>query len=170
MSSFFNVVIKNLIKGPSTIKYPFEDSPAPENLRGKIKHNPEACMACHMCEHVCAGGAIRIRESEDKQGVDFTVWHNSCAFCGLCEFYCPTGAIHLTNDYHTAHAQEDKYNYTEHSFIKYQQCISCGEPMIPLVPDFEEMIYGNNEDTRGLSKMCEKCRRKAIWKDGAFKL
>lgn len=170
MSTFLKIVLRNILKGPSTEKYPFEDSPAPEKLRGKIKHNPETCMVCHMCEHVCAGGAIRIQESKDKEGVDFVVWHNSCAFCGLCEYYCPTGAIHLTNDYHTAHLQQDKYNYVERSFVKYELCTCCGKPMIPLVPKFEEMIYGKHDDVKGLSKMCEKCRRKAIWKDGAYKV
>lgn len=67
MSSFLKVILRNIIQGPSTIKYPFEDSPAPEKLRGKIKHDPEICVACHMCEYVCAGGAIRIQESDDKK-------------------------------------------------------------------------------------------------------
>jgi Formate hydrogenlyase subunit 6/NADH:ubiquinone oxidoreductase 23 kD subunit (chain I) len=169
MNSFLNIVLRNILKGPSTIKYPFGESPAPKGMRGKIKHNPEACMACHMCEHVCAGGAIRIQESEDKKGLDFVVWHNSCAFCGLCEHYCPTGAIHLTDDYHTAHLQQDKYEYVERSFVKYKPCISCGEPMVPLVPMLAEMVYGKQDECKGLVKMCEKCRRKAIWKDGVFK-
>lgn len=170
MSSFLKIILQNILKGPSTLKYPFEDSPTPEKLRGKIKHNPDACMACHMCEHVCAGGAIKIQESENHEGVDFVVWHNTCAFCGLCEHYCPTGAIHLTNDYHTAHLQQDKYNYAERSFVKYEHCVCCGEKMIPLVPKLEEKIYGKDNDIKNLSRMCEKCRRKAIWKDGAFKL
>lgn len=169
MSSFLKIAFNNLLKGPSTEKYPFGETFVPEGLRGKIKHNPEACMACHMCEHVCAGGAIRIKEAEDGSGLDFMVWHNTCAFCGLCEHYCPTGAIHLTNDYHTAHLQQEKYDYVEKSFIKYVPCPCCGEPMIPLVPELAELIYGKQGDDKGLSKMCEKCRRKAIWKGEVFK-
>ncbi len=172
MSSFLKIALKNLFQGPSTDKYPFGETFVPEKLRGKICHNPKACMACHMCEHVCAGGAIRIKEAEDGSGIDFTVWHNSCAFCGLCEHYCPTGAIHLTNDYHTAHLQEEKYSYVESSFIKYERCKCCGRPMVPLVPELYEMVYGKQEDAKGLSKMCEKCRRKAIgkaiWKAGSL--
>jgi len=169
MNTFLKVILRNIIKGPSTMKYPFEDSPAPEKLRGKIKHNPEACVACHMCEYVCAGGAIRMQESDDKKGMDFVVWHNSCTFCGLCEYYCPTKAIHLTNDYHTAHLEEDKYNYTEKTSVRKQPCICCGEPIISLTPTLVEKIYGKEGDVKDLSKMCQKCRRKAIWKDGVFK-
>lgn len=168
MSSFLKIILRNIIEGPSTIKYPFEDSPAPEKLRGKIKHNPDACMACHMCEHVCAGGAIKIQESEDKKGIDFIVWHDTCTFCGLCEFYCPTKAIHLTNDYHTAHLQEDKYNYCERTLVKKQACTHCGKPFIPLSKVLAEKIYGKEGDVKGLTGMCEKCRRKATWEGGVF--
>lgn len=170
MNSFLKIILRNIIKGPSTIKYPFEDSPAPEKLRGKIKHDPEACVACHMCEYVCAGGAIRIQESEDKQGIEFIVWHNSCAFCGLCEYYCPTKAIHLTNDYHTAHLQAEKYNYTERTLVRKQPCIRCGELIVPLSPILVEKLYGQEGDVKGLTKMCEKCRREVIWEGGVSKL
>lgn len=170
MSTFFKIILRNVLQGPSTIGYPFEDSPAPEKLRAKIKHDPEACLACRMCEYVCAGGAIRLQESDDKKGINFVVWHNSCTFCGLCEFYCPTKAIHLTNDYHTAHPQERKYDFIEKTVVKKQPCICCGEPILPLAPRFMELVYGKSGDTKGLSRMCPKCRRKSLWKDGVSKL
>lgn len=168
MSAFWKVVLRNLIQGPSTIKYPFEDSPAPEKLRGKIQHNPEVCVACRMCEYVCAGGAIRLQESADRKSIDFVVWHDTCTFCGLCEFYCPTKAIHLTNDYHTAHLQEDKFNYCERTSVMKQKCTRCGEPIIPLSPAMIEKIYGKEGDKKGLSRMCQKCRRKALWENGVL--
>lgn len=169
MSSFLKIALKNIVKGPSTEKYPFGESPVPEKLRGKIKHNPKTCMACRMCEHVCAGGAIRIYEAEDGSGIHFVVWHNSCAFCGLCEYYCPTKAIHLSNDYHTAHLEQDKYSFVERSFIKYAPCSICGKPMVPLAPEIVEKVYGKEGDTKGLTKMCEECRRKITWKRGTIK-
>jgi formate hydrogenlyase subunit 6/NADH:ubiquinone oxidoreductase subunit I len=169
MSSFFKIVLKNILKGPSTDKYPFGETFVPDKLRGKIKHNPDACMGCHMCEHVCAAGAIRIREAEDGSGINFVVWHNSCAFCGLCEYYCPTGAIHLTNDYHTANLEQDKYSFVEKSFIKYAYCSNCGKPMVPLVPEVIEKVYGKEGDTKGLTTMCEDCRKKIAWKRGTIK-
>ena len=169
MYTFFKILLRNIIKGPSTIQYPFADSPAPEKLRGKIRHNPEACVACGMCEYVCAGGAIKLQETDDKKGVNFVAWHNSCTFCGLCEYYCPTKAIHLTNDYHTAHLQENKYSYSEKTVVRKQRCISCGELFIPLSPVFMKKVYGETGDEKGRSKMCPKCRRKALWEDGVSK-
>ncbi len=165
MVSFLKIILQNIGKGPSTIKYPFEDSPAPEKLRGKIAHDPELCIACRMCEYVCAGGAIKIQDSEDKKGVDFVVWHNSCTFCGLCAYYCPTKAIRMTNDYHTAHLEEEKYDYCEKSRLEKNKCERCGEPIMPLAPKMLEKIYGKEGDIKGLSKLCPKCRRKAIWED-----
>ena len=170
MSTFLKVVVQNILKGPSTIKYPFEDSPAPEKLRGKIAHDPTVCVACRMCEYVCPAGAIRITETEDGEGLDFTVWHNTCAFCGLCQHYCPTKAIRLTNDYHTAHLQQDKYDYCEKTLVKKQRCACCGEYIIALPPILEKKIYGSDGDTKGLSGLCQKCRRKALWKDGVTEL
>lgn len=169
MTTFLKIMLRNIINGPSTIKYPFEDSPAPEKLRGKIKHNPDICMACHMCEYVCAGGAIKIQETDEKKGIDFVVWHNTCTFCGLCETVCPAKAIHLTNDYHTAHLQQDKYGYTERTLVKGHACTRCGEPFIPLAPVLVEKIYGKDGDPKGLTKMCVKCRRKATWEGGVVK-
>lgn len=169
MSTFFKVVLRNIAQGPSTIRYPFEDSPAPEKLRGKIKHDPDACVACRMCEYVCAGGAIRLQESEDKKGINFVVWHNSCTFCGLCEHYCPMKAIHLTSDYHTAHLQKEKYSFVEKTVVKKQPCVCCGEPIIPLSPRFAELIYGREGDSKELSRMCPKCRRKVLWREGIIK-
>ena len=169
MSSFLKVAFKNLIKGPSTEKYPFGEAPAPEKLRGKIHHDPKACMACGMCQHVCAGGAIRLVEAEDKSGMNFIVWHDTCCFCGMCAYYCPTGAIKLTNDYHTAHLQEDKYKYVEKTFIEYARCECCGKHMVPIAPEIIEKVYGKEGDTIGVTKLCEDCRRKLTAKRGAFK-
>jgi hypothetical protein len=40
---------------------------------------------------------------------------------------------------------------------------------MPLIPKLTELVYGKQGDLKGLSTMCEKCRRKAAWKDGVFK-
>ncbi|QNB46012.1 4Fe-4S dicluster domain-containing protein [Thermanaerosceptrum fracticalcis] len=160
MSSFLKIAIRNLLKGPSTDPYPFGETFVPKGLRGKIKYNAKACVACRMCEHVCAGGAIQIREVADKSGLEFILWHNTCAFCGLCEHYCPTKAIRLTEDYHTAHKQEDKYRYVEKGFIKYVNCAQCGTPMVPIASELLNVAYDQvNKDIEKLRHLCPKCRQ-----------
>lgn len=161
MFLFLKILITNLMKGPSTDLYPFTETFHPEKLRGKIKFDEQACVLCETCVHVCAGGAIKIKEREDKSGQDILIWHNSCAFCGLCEHYCPTKAIVLTNDYHTTHLQEDKYSYIEKGFVPYVSCIKCSTMMTPVVPKLFAIAYsGVNKNMEDLSKMCTSCRQK----------
>jgi uncharacterized protein with PIN domain len=50
-----------------------------------------------------------------------------------------------------------------------QRCIRCGRPMVHLPRKLVEIIYGKDGDVKGLTKMCENCRRKATWEDGALK-
>ncbi len=161
MFSFLKILAHNVTKGPSTDPYPFDETFVPDALRGKIEFNANDCILCGTCAHVCAGNAIKIIEREDKNGQDFIVWHNTCCFCGLCEYYCPTNAIHLTNNYHTAHKQKDKYKYTEHGFVKYALCSKCSAPMPPINPILLNVAYDNkvNNSIKELSQMCSKCRR-----------
>ncbi|WP_425059077.1 NAD(P)H-quinone oxidoreductase subunit I [Sporomusa carbonis] len=158
MGSYLKTVIQNLLKGPSTDPYPFGKTFEPKGLRGKIRFNSQACVACRTCEHVCAGNAIRIKEAEDKSGLHFVVWHNTCAFCGLCEHYCPTKAIRMTADYHTAHSQAEKYNYVEQGFIKYVPCSCCGKPMIPVAAELLALAYKETANVEFLAQLCERCR------------
>lgn len=161
MFSFLKILVSNVIKGPSTDLYPFTKTFHPEKLRGKITFDEKTCVLCNTCVHVCAGGAIRIQEREDKSGKDFFVWHNTCAFCGLCEHYCPTKAIRLSNDYHTAHLQEDKYSYAEKGFIPYVPCIKCSTLIPPVAPELFAIAYERvNESMKELSQMCPACRQK----------
>lgn len=168
--SFLKIILRNLCQGPATDPYPFGDTFTPDGLRGKIKYNPQACVACRMCEHVCAGGAIRITETEDKSGLNFTLWHNTCAFCGLCQHYCPTKAIRLTTDFHTAHRQADKYNYVETGYIKYVACRQCGQPMVPVVKELLSKVYGDLEGPiKAFENLCEGCRRQISTESGVNK-
>jgi uncharacterized Fe-S center protein len=54
-----------------------------------VIHDPELCIACLQCLHVCPTGAIS--ETDDGLVVDET----KCWRCGRCERVCPEGAIRL---------------------------------------------------------------------------
>ena len=51
-----------------------------------------------------------------------------------------------------------------------QKCVRCGEPIMTLSEKMIEKIYGKDGDVKCLSKMCPKCRRKALWEGVVFKL
>ncbi|WBO24388.1 4Fe-4S dicluster domain-containing protein [Sphingomonas abietis] len=152
------LLIQNLMKGPATDPYPFGEPTTPPRLRGRVAIDGEACVACKMCEHVCAGGAIKF--VEDEENVHFVVWHNSCVTCGLCAFYCPTKAITVTDNWHGAHRQEDKYKQVDHATIPYSHCTSCGARFLKARDSLMQLAYksvGAREEQ--LRDLCPDCRR-----------
>ncbi len=159
MLSFLKVLARNLIQGPSTDPFPFGEAPTPKGFRGRVRFDAAACVGCRMCEHVCAGGAIRFEENESE--LRFTLWHNTCAFCGLCQHYCRTGAIALTEDWHLSHRQEQKFAMVEQGTVPLVPCLGCGVSMIPATRELMRIAYREtNGDIDRLRRLCPECRRK----------
>ncbi|KAA0888894.1 4Fe-4S ferredoxin [Oryzomonas rubra] len=124
-----------------------------------MRFNASACVGCRMCEHVCAGGAIRFDEGD--AGLAFTLWHNSCALCGLCSHYCPTKALTATGEWQMAHRQEDKYRQVEQGVIPLVPCSGCGTAMLPVAAELLKIGYrGISRETDRLKTLCSECRQK----------
>jgi len=141
---------------PSAEDGPFTASPV--GLRGKMRFNAAACVGCRMCEHVCAGGAIRFEELAG--GLKFTLWHNSCAFCGLCNHYCPTKALAATGEWQMAHLQGEKYRQIEQGIVPLVPCDGCGTPMLPVAPELLRAAYRSvSRETEELRTLCTACRQ-----------
>ncbi|MEO5361668.1 MAG: FAD-dependent oxidoreductase [Nitrospirota bacterium] len=49
------------------------------------------CRDCHMCEAVCAYGAISRKETTDDIGYEYVVDDALCIGCGFCAGVCPCG-------------------------------------------------------------------------------
>lgn len=128
-------------------------------VRGKMGFNAAACVGCRMCEHVCAGGAIRF--DEEISGLRFTLWHNSCVFCGLCRHYCPTNALTVTDEWQLAHRQEQKYHLTTREIMPYAPCSGCGEPLLPVAPELLRVAFrSTSREIDRLRSLCTECRQK----------
>ncbi|MBC7963546.1 MAG: 4Fe-4S dicluster domain-containing protein [Steroidobacteraceae bacterium] len=135
------------------------DAVAPTGLRGKMRFNAAACVGCRMCEHVCAGGAIRFDETDT--GLHFTLWHNSCAFCGLCSHYCPTKALSVTDEWQMSHLQEDKYRLVEQGVVSFVPCTDCGSILLPVAPELLRVAYREtSREIERLKTLCPECRQK----------
>ena len=135
------------------------DVVAPTGLRGKMRFNAEACVGCRMCEHVCAGGAIRFEELDE--GLRLTLWHNSCAFCGLCSHYCPTKALSVTDEWQMSHLQEEKYHLIEQGLVPFVTCTGCGSNLLPVAPELLRVAYRKtNREIERLKTLCPECRQK----------
>lgn len=161
MAGFLKVLFRNVLDGPSTDPFPAGETFTPARFRGKVKVDPELCMGCGICRHTCAAGAINITQREDQSGYDISVWHNSCCLCASCRHYCPTKAITLTNDWHNAHPQEEKFTWLEQQFVPYVPCTGCGTPMRRLSLEIARRIYvGNTDiDLEKIVTLCPKCRQ-----------
>lgn len=161
MSSFLKVLFRNVLDGPSTDPFPLGDTFTPERLRGKCVVDPDLCMGCGVCKNVCAANAIDISPKEDKSGYTITVWRNSCCLCASCRHYCPTGAMSITNDWHHAHAQEDKFKVLEQHTINYEPCASCGALIRPLPLKIAKKLYSKNSevDAETIRHLCPRCRQ-----------
>ncbi|EPR37394.1 4Fe-4S ferredoxin iron-sulfur binding domain-containing protein [Desulfovibrio sp. X2] len=160
MFDFLKILAGNVVKGPSTDPFPFVEAKTPARFRGKVHMNPALCVGCAICRHVCAGAAIHIEERPDGSGYDFALWHNTCALCGLCRHYCPTGAISMSNDWHNAHPQSEKYEWCERHFVPFLSCEGCGAHIRPLPPALAGRIYADNDvDAAHLMRLCPQCRQ-----------
>ena len=165
MFKFLKILANNVLQGPSTEDFPFKESPTPTRFRGRVTMNPEVCVGCSICSHVCPADAIRIIEKKDHSGYDFTIWHNSCSLCGSCRYYCPTSAITMTNDWHNAHSQAAKYTWAEHHEVPYFKCAGCGTPIRMLPPHVATRIYAHSPvDMSELLELCPQCRQLATIK------
>jgi ferredoxin len=163
MLRFIKILASNIIKGPATEAFPLAPAHTPDRYRGRIVLDPEKCVGCGVCVHVCPADAIRIAQvdgPDGKIGYTYSVWHNSCCQCGSCAHFCPTGAVRNTNDWHTSHLQENKYDLAEHHFVPYLRCTGCGSPIRTLPPELAARIYVRQPvDMTEILKLCPVCRQ-----------
>jgi Ni,Fe-hydrogenase III small subunit/Fe-S-cluster-containing hydrogenase component 2 len=145
-------------EGPEAPRQPAVLQTAVSGARGALRFDAAACVGCRMCEHVCAGGAIRF--SEEPGGLRFTLWHNSCAFCGLCSHYCPAGALTASGQWQLAHRQEEKYRQVEQGLVPLIPCSGCGTPMLPVSRELLRAGYRElSRETDRLRTLCSECRQ-----------
>ena len=85
----------SLFKKPETVRYPFEEKPMPEGLKGHIVINVDDCILCGMCERSCSTGCIKT----DKQEGTWAIDRLQCVQCGYCITVCPKKCLHMDPHY-----------------------------------------------------------------------
>jgi formate hydrogenlyase subunit 6/NADH:ubiquinone oxidoreductase subunit I len=164
--SYLRILLRNLIRGPSTVPFPFGPAWTPARMRGRIVFKLSSCTGCRACEQVCAPGAIRFDKT--PEGLRFMMWHNTCVFCGLCEFYCPTDAIRQSTDWHMAHAVGEKFDMAIREVIPYTKCTGCGMKTLASAPNPVGVVPPfTPEEIEQQRNLCPACRKKALAERGA---
>lgn len=105
------ISMRNLFRGPITVKYPHEKIELPERARWAVEmkyaeDGSHKCTACMACVKACPDYIIDIDVTTDEaRNKHIDRWHyeiGACMMCGLCVEACPFDAIKMGHDYELA--------------------------------------------------------------------
>lgn len=99
--------------GISTIQFPHESIPVPDNGRYQLYNEMDDCIVCDKCAKICPVNCITIEpiRSPEEFGktsdgtskriyaAKFDIDMGKCCFCGLCTTVCPTECLTMTKEY-----------------------------------------------------------------------
>jgi NADH-quinone oxidoreductase subunit I len=105
------ITMRNMLRGPMTVRYPYEKLKLPERARWAVapkfdEAGNHKCTACLTCVKTCPDHILdlEVTTAEDKtKHIDrFTYEIGACMMCGLCVEACPFDALLMSHDYELA--------------------------------------------------------------------
>ena len=103
--------LKNALRGPITVQYPYEKLELPERARWAVRpkyfdDGSPKCTACMTCVRVCPDHILSVdlepRDDKVKHIAAFGYEIGACMMCGLCVEACPFDAIKMSHEYELA--------------------------------------------------------------------
>jgi ferredoxin len=154
MPKILSLILSNLGSKPETRRFP--ERVAPEGrYRGPVVVNPERCIACGICDHVCVSGAIEVWDAGDHVTWNYDPGH--CTFCATCVGQCPAGALKQQND--GAPAYSGTGGLRVHIDVPYPACKECGAIIAPAPTGRSRGVFTRSVDeVRADARLCHKCR------------
>lgn len=115
--------------GISTIQYPHEMIPVPDNGRYRLHNEIDDCIVCDKCAKICPVDCIEIEPVRAVEEIGktsdgtpkriyaarFDIDMAKCCFCGLCTTVCPTECLTMTKvfDFSVTDIQEHTFAFAE---------------------------------------------------------
>jgi len=92
--SMSRIVLKNLLSGPATRRYPRVVRPAFPGSRGRITIDYPQCIHCGACMRRCPAKAIAVGREPKSWRID----NFACVTCGLCVRVCPKKCLRMEDE------------------------------------------------------------------------
>lgn len=150
-------------EGISTIQYPHEMIPVPDNGRYRLHNEIDDCIVCDKCAKICPVDCIEIEPIRATEEIGktsdgtpkriyaakFDIDMAKCCFCGLCTTVCPTECLTMTKvfDFSVTDIRDHTFPFAEMSeteiaekksiFEAYQKSKTPAPPAAPVVPNVE---------------------------------
>lgn len=114
------ITMRNMFRGPITVKYPHEKVELPERARWAVQlkldeDGAHKCTGCLACEKACPDYIIKIDvttgEDRSKHIDRWDYQLGGCMMCGLCVEACPFDAIEMGHDYELASRDVESLEY-----------------------------------------------------------
>lgn len=96
------VILRNLIRRPSTLLYPYEKLQMPEGFRGMHYLDLDKCTGCAACARACPNKCIYMVQIPGRSRKTIEVDEGHCMFCELCAEACPFDCLFFTRIYEHA--------------------------------------------------------------------
>jgi ech hydrogenase subunit F len=88
------IIFRNLLRGPSTRRYPFVVRPSFASSRGRITIDYPKCIHCGACARRCPANAIVVGKAHKSWRIE----NFACVTCGLCVRVCPVKCLGMDID------------------------------------------------------------------------
>lgn len=99
IGSMFRDIVSSLFKKPVTQQYPFERTPGPKRLRGKLQWDVAKCTGCGLCVKDCPANAIELVVNDKPNKVFVMRYHaDRCIYCAQCTINCRFKCLEMSSE------------------------------------------------------------------------